>query len=169
MVEYHDTEWGELTTGDQELFELLILEGAQAGLSWETILNKRQNYRLAFDNFDPKIVAKYDQAKIEELIKNPGSVRNKLKINSAVKNAATFLKVQAEFGSFYNYLKTFSAEPIINSFATPADIPASTDLSKAISDDLKKRGFNFVGPTIIYAFMQSSGMVIDHTAGCFKC
>lgn len=168
-VDYHDNEWGAPVHDDRELFELLILEGAQAGLSWITILRKREGYRKAFDNFDPNIVAAYDQAKLEELRQDPGIVRNRLKIESAVRNAKTFLHVQQEFGSFNKYIWGFvDHQPIQNTWNQMSDLPASTLLSRQISKDLKTRGFNFVGPTIVYAYMQSIGMVNDHTVDCFR-
>jgi DNA-3-methyladenine glycosylase I len=168
-VAYHDEEWGVPQHDDQMLFEFLILEGAQAGLSWSTILNKRDNYRAAFDRFDPARVAQYDEAKIAGLLENPGIVRNKLKVRSAVQNAQAFLKVQAEYGSFDAYIWGFvGGKPITNQWGTLGDIPAETDESRAMSKALKKRGFNFVGPTICYAFMQACGMVNDHTLTCFR-
>jgi DNA-3-methyladenine glycosylase I len=168
-VAYHDEEWGVPQHDDQMLFEFLILEGAQAGLSWSTILNKRDNYRAAFDHFDPARVAQYDEAKIAGLLENPGIVRNKLKVRSAVQNAQAFLKVQAEHGSFDAYVWGFvGGKPITNQWGTLGDIPAETDESRAMSKALKKRGFNFVGPTICYAFMQACGMVNDHTLTCFR-
>ena len=168
-VAYHDEEWGVPQHDDQTLFEFLILEGAQAGLSWSTILNKRENYRSAFDHFDPAIVAQYDEAKIADLLDNPGIVRNKLKVRSAVQNAQAYLKVQAEFGSFDTYIWGFvDGQPITNHWKTLGEIPAETDQSRAMSKALKKRGFNFVGPTICYAFMQACGMVNDHTIDCFR-
>ena len=169
MEKYHDEEWGTPKRDDRRLFEDLILDGAQAGLSWLTILRKRENYREAFDNFDPAKVADYDEAKIEELLSNPGIVRNRQKINSAIKNAKAFLKVQEEFGSFDAYIWGFvDGKPIQHSWQTMSELPAKTDLSKTISKDLKKRGFSFVGPTIIYAFMQAVGIVNDHTVDCFR-
>jgi DNA-3-methyladenine glycosylase I len=168
-VAYHDQEWGFPVHDERELFELLILEGAQAGLSWITILRKRENYRVAFDGFDPQVVAAYDAKKQEELVQNPGIIRNRLKIRSAVQNAQAFLKVQQEFGSFDAYIWQFvDHQPIVNRWRKMIEIPASTPLSDQISKDLKKRGFNFVGPTIIYAYMQSIGMVNDHTTDCFR-
>ncbi|MCY1634038.1 DNA-3-methyladenine glycosylase I [Marinifilum sp. D737] len=167
--DYHDNEWGVPLHDDQMLFEFLILEGAQAGLSWITVLRKRENYRKAFDNFDPNIVAKYDQKKVEELLLNEGIIRNKLKINSAIKNAKAFLKVQAEFGSFDKYIWSFTdGKTIKNAWKNLSEVPALTDEATAMSKDLKKRGFNFVGPTICYAFMQATGMVNDHTTDCFR-
>jgi DNA-3-methyladenine glycosylase I len=169
MVRYHDKEWGTPKRDDRRLFEDLVLDGAQAGLSWKTILNKRENYRQAFDNFDPAKVAAYDEAKIEELLQNPGIVRNRQKVNSAVKNARAFLKIQEEFGSFSAYIWNFvDGAPIQNAWKSISELPAKTDLSERISKDLKKRGFSFVGPTIIYAFMQAVGMVNDHTVDCFR-
>ncbi len=168
-VRYHDHEWGVPLTGDHALFERLCLEGAQAGLSWITILRKRDTYRAAFDNFDPQIVAHYDDAKIAELLANPGIVRNRLKVNAAIKNARALLELQAEQGSFSAYLWAYVAgAPIQNQHQTLADVPAETDISRAISRDLKKRGFSFVGATICYAMMQATGMVNDHTVDCFR-
>ena len=168
-LQYHDEEWGVPTHDDQMLFEMLILEGAQAGLSWITILRKRDNYRIAFDNFNPQIVAGYSEAKIHELLQNPGIVRNKLKVRAAVTNAQKFLAVQKEFGTFDRYIWQFVGhKPIQNSFAHHKDVPATTPQSDAMSKDLKKRGFKFVGSTICYAFMQACGMVNDHLRGCFR-
>lgn len=169
MQKYHDEEWGVPKRDDRRLFEDLVLDGAQAGLSWSTILRKRENYRQAFDNFDPEKVAAYDEAKIEELLANPGIIRNRLKINSATKNAKAFLKVQEEFGSFDAYIWGFvDGKPIQNSWQTMSELPAKTELSDIISKDLKNRGFSFVGPTIVYAFMQAVGIVNDHTVDCFR-
>ena len=168
-VHYHDTEWGVPLHNDQGLFEFLILEGAQAGLSWDTILRKRGNYRAAFDNFDPKAVARFTDSKCAELMLNEGIIRNHLKIASAVSNAGAFLKIQDEFGSFDSYIWRFvDGRPIINKWKTLSDLPAKTPVSDSISKDLKKRGFNFVGSTIMYAFMQATGMVNDHLASCFR-
>lgn len=168
-VQYHDEEWGVPAHDDRHLFEMLILEGAQAGLSWSTILNKRENYRAAFDGFDVEKVARYDEAKVAELLANPGIVRNKLKVNAAVINARAFLKVQAEFGSFDTYIWRFvGGKPIVNHRQTLRDIPAKTPESEAMSKDLLKRGFKFVGPTICYAYMQAVGLVNDHTVDCFR-
>lgn len=168
-VAYHDEEWGVPTHDERELFELLILEGAQAGLSWITILRRREGYRKAFDNFDVKKVAAYDEAKMEALRNDAGIIRNKLKIKSAVQNAQAFIRVQEEFGSFDAYIWGFvDGQPLQNAFKTLQEVPASTPLSEQISKDLKKRGFNFVGPTIVYAYMQSIGMVNDHVADCFR-
>ena len=165
---YHDEEWGTPQHDDKKLFEFLILEGAQAGLSWVTILNRRDGYRKAFSNFDAKKVSKYTQKHIEKLLKDESIIRNKLKINSAINNAKLFLKIQDEFGSFDKYLWGFvNGKPIKNKFKKPSDIPATSEISEKLSQDLKKRGFNFVGPTICYALMQAVGMVNDHTSGCF--
>jgi DNA-3-methyladenine glycosylase I len=164
---YHDTEWGVPLHDDRLLFEFLVLEGAQAGLSWETILNKRQNYRLAFDNFEPQIVARYDASKIVTLLENPGIVRNRLKVNSAVTNAKAFLRVQERFGAFDTYIWAFvDGKPIQNAWKTLRQIPPRTPLSDRISKDLKARGFTFVGSTIVYAHMQATGMVNDHLVTC---
>ena len=169
-TEYHDTEWGVPEHDDRKLFEFLILEGAQAGLSWDTILNRRENYRKAFDDFDYNVVAGYNEEKIEELLQDSGIIRNKLKVRSAVNNAKAFIEIRNEFGSFDNYLRSFlkDGKTIQNSWNSMSEIPAKTDLSETISKDMKKRGFNFVGPTIIYAFMQAVGMVNDHVTGCFR-
>jgi DNA-3-methyladenine glycosylase I len=168
-LDYHDNQWGVPLHDDQALFEMLILEGAQAGLSWRTILTKRDNYRAAFDQFDPVKVAAYDETKIQELLNNPGIVRNKLKVRAAVTNAQAFLKVQDEYGSFDEYIWGFvNHTPIINRWKILHEIPAKTAEAEAMSKDLKKRGFKFVGPTICYAFMQAVGMVNDHTADCFR-
>lgn len=167
--DYHDFEWGVPVHDDRKLFEAIVLDGAQAGLSWETILNKRENYRKAFDNFDVSKISRYDQDKIDELLQNSGIIRNRLKINSAVTNAIAFIKIQKEFGSFDKYLWDFiDGKPIQNQWKTLAEVPAKTELSDKISNDLKKRGFKFVGSTIIYAFMQAIGMVNDHTTDCFR-
>ena len=168
-IEYHDEEWGEPLHDDQRLFEFLILEGAQAGLSWDTILRKRENYRRAFDNFDAGKIARYSDAKCAKLLTNEGIIRNRLKVASAVSNANAFLKVQEEFGSFDKYIWEFvDGRPIVNRPKDPGDIPAKTEVSDAISKDLRKRGFNFVGSTIMYAFMQATGMVNDHLVSCFR-
>lgn len=168
-IPYHDAEWGVPLHDDRGLFEFLILEGAQAGLSWDTILRKRENYRAAFDNFDAKKVARYTDAKCAELLLNEGIIRNRLKVASAVGNAKAFLKVQDEFGSFDSYIWAFvGGKPIVNRPEGHGDVPAKTDISDAISKDLKKRGFNFVGSTIMYAFMQATGMVNDHLVTCFR-
>ncbi|MGR9014077.1 MAG: DNA-3-methyladenine glycosylase I [Gammaproteobacteria bacterium] len=167
--QYHDLEWGVPVHDDRLLFEFLILEGAQAGLSWSTILNKRAGYRKAFDNFDAKKIAVYDDRKIGELLTNPDIVRNKLKINAAVINAQAFLNVQQAFSSFDEYIWLFvDGRPLQNAWKTAADIPASTVRSELMSKDLKNRGFKFVGSTICYAYMQAVGMVNDHTVDCFR-
>ena len=168
-VNYHDTEWGVPLHNDQLHFEFLILEGAQAGLSWLTVLKKRENYRQAFANFDPEIVARFDEKKIEELRQNEGIIRNKLKINSAVRNARAFLEIQKEFGSFDTYIWQFTnGRTIQNNWKSLDEVPAKTPEAEAMSKDLKKRGFNFVGPTICYAYMQATGMVNDHLVSCFR-
>lgn len=168
-IRYHDEEWGTPLHDDQRLFEFIILEGAQAGLSWDTILRKRESYREAFDNFDPELVARYTQRKLDSLMKNEGIVRNRLKLASAVDNAKSFLKVQKEFGSFDKYIWQFvGGKPKVNHPRGLGDVPAKTAESDAMSKDLKKRGFNFVGSTICYAFMQATGMVDDHVVGCFR-
>jgi DNA-3-methyladenine glycosylase I len=168
-VAYHDEDWGVPVFDDRTLFEFLILEGAQAGLSWSTILKKREGYRAAFDGFDPAIVARYHERKTAELLADPGIVRNRLKVASAVSNAQAFLAVQEEHGSFSNYIWAFvDGAPIQNRWRTLAEIPAKTPLAETISKDLKKRGFRFVGPTIVYAHMQATGMVNDHLVGCFR-
>lgn len=167
--EYHDNEWGVPLHDDRMLFEFLILEGAQAGLSWITILRKRENYRKAFDNFDPNVMVNYTQEKVDELLQNEGIIRNKLKITSAIKNAKAFLEVQKEFGSFDKYIWSFTdGKTIQNHWASMSEVPASTPESEAMSKDLKNRGFKFVGPTICYALMQATGMVNDHTTDCFR-
>jgi len=169
MIAYHDDEWGVPLHDDQQLFEFIILEGAQAGLSWSTILNKRAAYRTAFDNFDPLMVANFGKNEVEALITDSSIVRNRRKIESAIKNAKVFLSIQEEFGSFDSYIWRFvDGNPINNQFISLAEIPAETDLSRAISKDLKKRGMSFVGPTIIYAFMQAVGIVNDHLMDCFR-
>jgi DNA-3-methyladenine glycosylase I len=167
-MDYHDEEWGTPVHDDGKLFEFLILEGAQAGLSWITILKKRENYRKAFDGFDPKKVANYKEKKIQSLLKDEGIIRNQLKIRSAVTNAQLFLNIQKEYGSFDRYIWSFVNQmTIYNSWKTIRDAPNETPESKAMSKDLKKRGFKFVGSTICYAFMQATGMVMDHTTDCF--
>ena len=167
-ITYHDKEWGRPQHDDTKLFEFLILEGAQAGLSWITILKRRDGYRKAFSDFDVLKVSKYTQKRVERLLRDESIIRNKLKVNSAINNAKAFLKVQVEFGSFDKYLWGFvNHKPIKNKFKKLSDIPASTEISEKLSKDLKKRGFNFVGPTICYALMQATGMVNDHTIQCF--
>lgn len=171
MIRYHDEEWGVPVHDDGRLFEFLILEGAQAGLSWETILNKRENYRAAFDGFDAQCVARYDRRKVAQLLKNPGIVRNRLKIASTVRNAQALLRVweEEEFGSFDRYIWQFvDYRPVVNSRSARSRVPASTAQSVAMSKALKKRGFSFVGSTICYAFMQAVGMVNDHAVECFR-
>jgi DNA-3-methyladenine glycosylase I len=166
---YHDEEWGVPQHDDRRLFELLILEGAQAGLSWSTILNKRESYRAAFDAFDPVKVASYDDAKVAELLSNPGIVRNRLKVASAISNARAFLDVQVEHGSFDRYVWAFvGGAPLVNRWTDYREAPVETPQSQALSKDLRKRGFRFVGPTIMYAFMQATGMVNDHEVGCHR-
>src|SRR5688572_29066056 len=168
-IPYHDTEWGVPLHDDRGLFEFLILEGAQAGLSWDTILAKRENYRKAFDNFDVAKVAKYSEARQAKLLADPGIIRNRLKVASAVANAKAFLKVQKEFGTFDAYIWSFvGGKPIDGKREEMGDVPAKTEISDALSKDLKKRGFNFVGSTIMYAFMQATGMANDHIASCFR-
>lgn len=169
MLAYHDEEWGTPLHDDRLLFEFLILEGAQAGLSWRTILNKRDHYRRAFDRFDAKKIARYDARKKKQLLADAGIVRNRLKIDSAIDNARAFLEVQDEFGSFDGYIWKFvDGKPIRNEWRALKEIPASTKESDAMSKDLKKRGFRFVGSTICYAFMQATGMVNDHMVDCFR-
>jgi DNA-3-methyladenine glycosylase I len=168
-IRYHDEEWGIPAHDDATLFEFLILEGAQAGLSWDTILKKRDNYRAAFDGFDPKKIAHYDRRKIQSLMNDAGIIRNRLKIASAIQNAKAFLKVQDDFGSFDAYIWQFTGGgPIVNSRRSLKQVPARTPESDAMSKDLKKRGFSFVGTTICYAFMQAMGMVNDHLTNCFR-
>ncbi len=168
-ITYHDEEWGVPVRDDRVQFEFLILEGAQAGLSWSTILNKRDGYRKAFANFDPQKVARFTDKRVEKLLQDPGIVRNRLKVKSAVTNAQAFLAVQEEFGSFSDYIWGFvDGKPIQNRFRKDSDIPATSKESDALSKDLKKRGFKFVGSTIIYAHMQATGLVNDHVVGCFR-
>jgi DNA-3-methyladenine glycosylase I len=168
-IRYHDEEWGTPNHDDTKLFEFLILEGAQAGLSWDTILKKRENYRAAFNSFDPQKIARYDRLKIQMLMNNAGIIRNRLKIASTVQNAKAFLEVQELFGSFDAYIWQFTGgSPIVNAWRSSKQVPASTAESDAMSKDLKKRGFSFVGSTICYAFMQATGMVNDHLTSCFR-
>jgi len=168
-IAYHDTEWGVPVYDDAKLFEFLILETFQAGLSWITILRKRENFRLAFDNFDYKKIANYNEAKFEELLLDAGIIRNKLKIKATISNAVAFMKIQKEFGSFSTYIWNFvNKKPIKNNWQDLKDLPAKTALSDVISKDLKKRGFKFVGSTVIYAHMQATGMVNDHITTCFR-
>jgi len=165
--DYHDNEWGKPVHDDDKLFEMLILEGMQAGLSWLTILNKREAFRIAFDHFDCHKVALYDESKIDELMKNKGIIRNKLKIQSAITNAQQFIKIQEKYGSFDSFIWSYvDNTPILNHFQSESDLPAKTALSDQISKDLKKLGFKFVGSTIIYAYMQAVGIVNDHVMGC---
>lgn len=167
--EYHDTEWGVPVYDDQKLFEFLLLESAQAGLSWLTILKRREGYRNAFAGFDAEKVAAFDNKKVEELMQNANIIRNRRKIESAINNARAFRKIQDELGSFSHYIWAFvNHTPIINQFKTMAEVPAKTTLSEKISADLKKRGFTFMGPTIVYAHMQATGMVNDHLTTCFR-
>jgi DNA-3-methyladenine glycosylase I len=168
-IKYHDEEWGVPCHNDQQLFEMLCLEGAQAGLSWLTILNKRETYRIAFDGFDAEKMANYDEAKRTTLMNDAGIVRNRLKINAFIENAKAYLKLREEFGSFDRYIWQFvGGEPIVNQWTVLGQVPASTPQSDAMSKDLKKRGFKFVGSTICYAFMQATGMVDDHLVGCWR-
>jgi DNA-3-methyladenine glycosylase I len=169
MIEYHDREWGVPVHEDRLLFEFLILEGAQAGLSWSTVLNKRQRYREVFDGFEAEKVARYDETKVQELLADPGIIRNRLKVRSAVSNAQVFLAIQDEYGSFDRYIWQFvGGEPRINRWRTLAELPATTPESDTMSRTLKKAGFRFVGSTICYAFMQATGMVNDHVVTCFR-
>jgi len=168
-IEYHDKEWGVPVYDDETLFEFLILETFQAGLSWITILKKRENFRKAFDNFNYKKIANYSEKKFESLLKDEGIIRHKLKIRSAITNAQLFMKIQKEYGSFSTFIWNYVAgKPIVNQFHKKEDVPATTPLSDKISKDLKKLGFKFVGSTIVYAFMQAVGLVNDHTTDCFK-
>lgn len=168
-VAYHDQEWGVPIHDDRTFFEFLILEGAQAGLSWSTILKKRDNYRRAFDQFDPRLVAAYDDAKVAQLLADSGIVRNRAKIAAAISNARAFLAIQEEFGSFDAYVWGYmGGRPLQNTWQSLAEVPAETAESRALSQDLKRRGFRFVGPTIMYAFMQATGLVNDHVTGCFR-
>ncbi len=169
MIKYHDEEWGMQNHDDRKWFEYITLDAFQAGLSWAIVLKKRENFRSAFDNFEPKKIVKYDRAKVDELIQDAGIIRNKLKINATISNAKIFLDVQKEFGTFDNYIWQFvNGKPIINRWKSIAELPASTSESDKLSANLKKRGFKFVGTTICYAFMQSAGMVNDHLVHCFR-
>jgi DNA-3-methyladenine glycosylase I len=169
MVAYHDQEWGVPIHNDRLLFEFLILEGAQAGLSWSTILRKRENYRRAYDNFDPQRIARYDESKVAELLANLGIVRNRLKVNASIENARAFLRVQDEFGSFDAYIwRIVEGKPILNRWQSLSELPDQTPESQAMSKGLIRRGFKFVGPTICYAYMQATGMVNDHLVSCFR-
>jgi DNA-3-methyladenine glycosylase I len=168
-IQYHDKEWGTPVYNDQTLFEMINLEGAQAGLSWITVLKKRENYRLAFDSFDPQKIIQYDENKIKELMQNPGIIRNQKKIHAVIQNAKAFLKIKEEFGTFAAYVWNFvDGAPLINHWLSHEEVPVTTTVSEALSKDLKKRGFKFVGSTICYSFMQAVGMVMDHTADCYR-
>jgi len=168
-IRYHDEEWGVPVHDDRKLFEMLILEGAQAGLSWLTVLKRREGYREAFDHFDAKKIARYDERKVKALLENPGIIRNRLKVFSAIENAKAFLEAQKEFGSFDKFIWRFvGGKPLSGRLAALREVPASTEISDAMSRELKKRGFKFVGSTICYAFMQAVGMVNDHAANCFR-
>jgi len=169
MQEYHDKEWGVPVYNDRKIFEFLTLEAAQAGLSWSTVLNKRENYRKNFERFDPKKVAKFSKVRIEKLLKDPGIIRNRLKVEAAVNNAKCFLRIQKEYGTFSKYIWSFvGGKPIQNKWKKMSDLPAVTKEAEELSKDLKLRGFKFIGPTIIYAHMQAAGMVNDHTVDCFR-
>jgi len=169
MIKYHDEEWGVPLHDDKGLFEFFVLDAFQAGLSWSTILNKRENFRKAFDGFDYEKIAKYDEKDFERLVNDVGIIRNRLKILATIENAKQFMKIQEEFGSFDKYIWRFvNHKPLVNNFKTMKEIPAKTEISDEMSKDLKKRGFKFVGSTICYAFMQAAGLVNDHTVGCFK-
>lgn len=168
-MDYHDTEWGVPVYDDDKLFEFLILETFQAGLSWITVLRKRENFRKAFDNFDYKLIVKYNEKKFDELMNNAGIIRNKLKIRATISNAQAFMDIQKEFGSFSKYIWGFvNNKPIVNTWKSMGEVPATTEISDKLSKDLKKRGFKFVGPTVIYAHMQATGMVNDHVPSCFR-
>ena len=168
-MRYHDEEWGAPEHNDRALFELIVLEGAQAGLSWRTILHRREGYRRAFQGFDPAVVAEYTPEKVDELLRDPGIIRNRRKVESAVRNAGAFLRVQEEYGSFDEYVWGFvGGKPVMNAFTSWSELLPETEVSRAMSTDLKGRGFSFVGPTICYAYMQSIGMVNDHLTGCFR-
>src|SRR5512143_2617213 len=169
MITYHDREWGVPLYNDRKLFELLILEGAQAGLAWVTVLRKRENFRKAFHGFDSAVIARYSNKNVKRLLDDPGIIRNRLKIEATIINAKKFLEVQNEFGSFHEYIWQFAGgKPIKHKFKSPSEIPSTTEESDAMSRDLRKRGFRFVGSTICYAFMQATGMVNDHTTDCFR-
>jgi DNA-3-methyladenine glycosylase I len=169
MIQYHDEEWGVPLHNDRKLFEFMVLDAFQAGLSWKTILNKRENFRKAFDNFDPEIIALYDEEKYNSLLADAGIIRNRAKIRATISNARAFLSVQNEFGSFDKYIWSFVGhKPIINSWKSLSELPAKTEVSDKMSKDLTKRGFKFVGSTICYAFMQAAGMVNDHVTTCFR-
>ena len=169
MIKYHDEEWGVPVHDDRKLFEFIVLDGFQAGLSWSTILNKRENFRKAFDNFEYKKIATYDESKFDELIQDAGIIRNKLKVRATISNSIAFMEVQKEFGSFSKYIWGFvNHKPIKNKWKSMNDVPATTEISDKLSKDLKKRGFKFVGSTVIYAHMQATGMVNDHVTSCFR-
>lgn len=169
MMKYHDEEWGVPLHNDQKLFEFLVLEGFQAGLSWQIIMNKRENFRKAFDDFDPEKVAKYNQDKLDKLIQDKSIIRNRMKIAACVNNAKSFLKIQKEFGSFDRYIWGFvNFKPIVNTFTERNEVPAKTELSDLVSADLKKRGFKFVGSTVVYSHMQATGMINDHMVYCYR-
>ncbi|HZL12480.1 MAG TPA: DNA-3-methyladenine glycosylase I [Prolixibacteraceae bacterium] len=169
MIKYHDEEWGVPLHDDLVLFEFLTLEGMQAGLSWQTVLNKRESFRLAFDNFNPEVVSTFDESKVNELMNNAGIIRNKAKILACINNAQRFIEIQAEYGSFDKYIWGFvDYQPIVNRFSSLKEIPAKTQLSDAISVDLKKKGFKFIGSTIIYAHLQATGVINDHLISCFR-
>jgi DNA-3-methyladenine glycosylase I len=169
MIEYHDTEWGDPLHDDRKHFEFLVLDAAQAGLSWRTVLLKRENYRKAFDNFDPDKISRYSPKRVEKLLQDPGLIRNRLKIQSAVTNAKGFLRIQEEFGSFDKFIWRFvDGHPRVNRFKDTSEVPARTEQSDAMSKELKSRGFTFVGSTICYAYMQAAGMVNDHLVTCFR-
>jgi DNA-3-methyladenine glycosylase I len=169
MIKYHDEEWGVPVHDDRKLFEFIVLDGFQAGLSWTTILNKRENFRKAFDNFEPEVIAEYGEGKVETLLQDAGIIRNKLKVRATITNAKAFLEVQKEYGSFGKYIWQFTGgKPRVNQWASMEEIPASSKESDAMSKDLKQRGFKFVGTTICYAFMQAAGMVNDHVVQCFR-
>ncbi len=169
MINYHDTEWGLPLHNDRKLFEFLVLDCFQAGLSWEIVLKKRESFRSAFDDFNPELISKYSRRKIQSLLKDPGIIRNRLKVESAVSNAAIFLKLQEEFGSFDTYIWRFTeGKTIVNSWKRLSEIPANTPVSDTMSRELKKKGFRFAGSTICYAFMQAAGMVNDHVVDCFR-
>jgi DNA-3-methyladenine glycosylase I len=168
MIEYHDHEWGVPVFDDRKLFEFFVLDAFQAGLSWATILKKRENFRLVFDNFEPSLISDYTEKKIQELMGNPGIIRNELKIRSTVKNAVAFLKIVHEHGSFSKYIWSFvNNKPVVNQWGSMMEVPATSSISDLMSKELKKQGFNFVGSTICYSFMQAAGLVNDHTTNCF--
>jgi len=168
-IKYHDEEWGKPVFNDNRQFEFLVLESAQAGLSWITILRKRENYRKAYENFDPSAVAAFDELKVQELMNNEGIIRNERKIRASINNAVRFLEVQSEFGSFYDYMWRFvDYKPVINKWRSESEVPAKTELAEEISRDMKKRGFKFLGPVIVYSHLQATGLVNDHVMDCFR-